>query len=335
MKILAIFPHMGGSDYHRLYIPLKRMQIDNPDLEISIAQGRSIPNFEGFDLVLFNRYLYQYHYPIIQKLAELNIPYIMDLDDHWKLPKYHYASKFSREVDLPNAIKDAIRYAAGVTCPTENLASAIRPLNHNICILPNAIEWSDAQWAVKKQPSEAIRFGWVGGISHENDLQIISDVVELTNIEFHLCGVSDSLTWQRIKKRFPNAIIHDGLPVNEYGVLYSNIDVMLCPLEETKWNSMKSELKVLEAAEYHIPVIASNVYPYKYMEKNIGVRLVENDVMSWVNTIEFYLNNPNKVAIDGAANYGHCHLFYNIEDINEKRLNFYTRICKSAIKDPR
>lgn len=333
MKILALFPHMGGSDYHRLYIPLKRMQIDNHDLQISIVQGRSVPDLEGFDLVVFNRYLYNYHYPIIQKLAELDIPYILDLDDHWKLPKHHYASKFARQVDLPNAIKDAIRYAAGVTCPTENLASEIRPLNHNICILPNAIEWSDAQWAVKKQPSEPIRFGWVGGISHENDLQIISDAVELTNIEFHLCGASDSMTWDRVKKRFPNAIIHNGLPVNEYGVLYSNIDVMLCPLEETKWNSMKSELKVLEAAEYHIPVIASKVYPYKYMEKNIGVRLVENDVMSWVNTIEFYLNNPNKVAIDGAANYEFCHAFYNIEDINDKRLNFYKRICKSAIKD--
>jgi glycosyltransferase involved in cell wall biosynthesis len=333
MKILALFPHMGGSDYHRLYIPMKRMQIDNPDIEVSIVQGRSLPDMDGYDLVIFNRYLYQYHYPIIQKLAELDIPYILDLDDHWKLPKYHYATKFSKEVDLPNAVKDAIRYAAGVTCPTENLASEIRPLNHNVCILPNVIEWTDAQWAVKKTESKEIRFGWVGGISHENDLHLISEAVEHTGVNFTLCGVTPHPIWDRIRNRFPNATIGDGLPVNEYGVLYSNIDVLLCPLEATKWNSMKSELKVLESAEYNIPVIASNVYPYKYMEKNMGVRLVENNTKSWVNTIEFYLNNPNKVAIDGKANYEYCHAFYNIEDVNEKRLNFFKRICKSAIKD--
>jgi glycosyltransferase involved in cell wall biosynthesis len=324
---------MGGSDYHRLYTPLKRMQIDNTELEISIVQGRSMPDFEGFDLVLFNRYLYQYHYPVIHKLAELGIPYILDLDDHWKLPKHHPANKFAREVDLANGIKDAIRYAAGVTCPTENLAAEIRPLNHNICILPNVIEWTDAQWAVQKPVNEKPMFGWVGGITHENDLHLISEAVEITGVDFTLCGASDSPIWDRIKNRFPISIIHNGLPVNEYGVLYSNIDVLLCPLEETKWNSMKSELKVLEAAEYYIPVIASNVYPYKYMEKNIGVRLVDNTTKSWVNTIEFYLNNPNKVAIDGKANHAHCHTFYNIEDVNEKRLNFFKRICKSVTKD--
>jgi glycosyltransferase involved in cell wall biosynthesis len=333
MRILIRAKNYGGVEYHRLYIPLKRMQIDFEDVDIFTAE--SLPEDMNYDLVVFSRYLYKDHYPTITKLKELSIPYILDIDDFWRLPKFHYAAKAYKEQDITNAIKDAITYAAGVTVTTDKLAAEVRPLNHNVCVLPNAIEWTDDQWAHQKETrtKDKTRFGWVGGISHENDLHLITDAVntilnKYPNVEFHLCGVAPhELIWQRICRHFEDrVIIHTGRPVNEYGAFYSLFDVMLVPLENSKYNNMKSELKVIEAAEYKLPVIASNVSPYKELEGNYGLTLVEPN--EWLQTMEMFVLSDR--TIDGEHNYKYCRENYDIEKINEKRKGFYNRICKST-----
>lgn len=52
------------------------------------------------------------------------------------------------------------------------------------------------------------------------------------------------------------------LPVTEYMNFYNDADCSIVPLRATKFNSMKSNLKLLEAASKKIPVIGSNVEPY-------------------------------------------------------------------------
>jgi len=39
MKVLALWNGMGGVEYHRLYVPLKRLQIDHADeIEVEVSQ---------------------------------------------------------------------------------------------------------------------------------------------------------------------------------------------------------------------------------------------------------------------------------------------------------
>jgi glycosyltransferase involved in cell wall biosynthesis len=315
-----------------------RMQIDTPEIEVFMAQGRGIPDLSGYDLIVFNRDLGKEHYPFLHKVAELGIPYIVDIDDFWRLPKYHHASKQFKRADLTNAIKDAIRYAAGVTTTTERLAAEIRPLNHNVSILPNAIEWTDEQWAVVKDPSDKLRFGWVGGITHENDLNMIAvamnHILDNHDAEFHICGyMPHEPIWQRIAKMLPKAILHQGVPVNEYGKFYSLFDVAIAPLEDTKYNSMKSELKMIECAEYGMPIIASSNLPYSEHKFNMGMVWASNTLQDWKNALSFFLINRNLVKEFGQYNYDYCHRQFDIEKINNKRLAFYQRICKSTTKD--
>lgn len=348
MKILAICPEMGGIQYHRIYKPLMRMQIDEPELQVYLSQGRHLPDVQGYDLVIFSRYIdtppqnradkIDFHYALIQRLAELKIPYILDIDDFWRLPKFHPAQKYYREHNVTNAIKDAITYAAGVTTTTENMAALIRPMNHNVCILPNAIEWTDDQWAQKKEPSEKVRFGWVGGITHENDLRMIADAVNWVctehNAEFHICGAMPyEPIWDRIMRLFPEAVLHGGLPANQYGKLYRYFDVALAPLEQSKWNSMKSELKMIEAAEYSLPVIASNVSPFKEHSDNRGLYLCDNTTTAWKQALHYYAVADTLIDKDGQHNYNYCHHNFNIADINRKRLEFYQRLCKRGTSD--
>ena len=50
--------------------------------------------------------------------------------------------------------------------------------------------------------------------------------------------------------------------INEYYKHYENIDVLLVPLKENRFNSVKSQLKVIEAGFGHKAIIASNFGPY-------------------------------------------------------------------------
>lgn len=48
----------------------------------------------------------------------------------------------------------------------------------------------------------------------------------------------------------------------EYGKIYDNIDVLMVPLTDTKFNQMKSELKFTESGFTNTAVLSSNVKPY-------------------------------------------------------------------------
>lgn len=51
--------------------------------------------------------------------------------------------------------------------------------------------------------------------------------------------------------------------INEYATHYNNIDVLLVPLKENKFNAQKSNLKVIESGFYHKAIIAQDFGPYQ------------------------------------------------------------------------
>jgi len=72
MKILALWEGMGGVEYHRLYSPLKYLQITHPELEVDICTDineKGTPNLTQYDLVVFNRYIGKRHYDVLVHLA--------------------------------------------------------------------------------------------------------------------------------------------------------------------------------------------------------------------------------------------------------------------------
>ncbi len=136
MKILALWEGMGGVEYHRLYSPLKYLQInhsDKVDVEICTEiNEKGLPDLRGYDLVLFNRYIGARHYDVLVHLAKYNIPYIIDIDDYWVLPRFHHAYRWWKSNQIKAAITDAITYAHAVTTTTPLLADKIRAYNKNV-----------------------------------------------------------------------------------------------------------------------------------------------------------------------------------------------------------
>jgi hypothetical protein len=84
----------------------------------------------------------------IQHLGDTSqekIPYIIDIDDYWVIPRHNPAYQVYRKV-IKNCIKDAIYYADAVMTTTPQLASVISPLTKTSPLSRTALDYSHEQW---------------------------------------------------------------------------------------------------------------------------------------------------------------------------------------------
>lgn len=345
MKILALMNSPSGVEYHRIIKPLTRLHIDQ-GVEVFKAQNivqKGIPKLEQYDLVVFNRYLYEQHTDIISYMGQHFIPYIIDIDDFWKLPKHHPAYDFYRTHKVTKAIEEAIRYASGVTVSTEPLAALVRQINPRVKILKNALDTTDEQWNWPNVPSDRIRVGWLAGVTHHNDASIlgpaITEAMRQVDFDFIYCGFSDTKLNRSMLYRLNNGdkemkiMCMNGMNPDNYGKMLSQLDIVVAPLEDTKYNNCKSDIKIQEAAAYGLPIICSNVLPYSEWQNKAGVILVGNTTQAWADAI------VNMVKMDsvqretlGRVNRGYCEAKYDIEHTNKKRMEFYLECLKSNIR---
>lgn len=334
MKILCIWKEATGVEYHRLIKPLTNLHIEH-GIEVDFVEDpvrtKSMPDPTQYDLILFNRWTCEIHLHLLKSFAELKVPYIVDIDDYWKLPKHHPASKHYKALGMTKLIEETIRYADGVTCTSEELARHIRPLNTKLAIIPNAIDTTDYQWREKKGTWEGKRIGYFAGITHHNDAQIVGEALSILFQEYGIRtvygGYSKSTLCQSMAKRLNGSnkkmevqVIPSMAP-DKYGEMYTNVDLVIAPLENTTYNNCKSDLKILEAQAYGLPIVCSNVLPYSEHQFSHGVYLTENTTEAWVQTILKALEHQ-----DGER------YTRSLDEVNDKRLEFYKRVIGESVR---
>jgi glycosyltransferase involved in cell wall biosynthesis len=96
---------------------------------------------------------------------------------------------------------------------------------------------------------------------------------------------------------------------------YSEADAALVPLVGSEFNSMKSNLKVLEAACKKIPVIASDVSPYKECPHVLKV----SKQGDWYKHIKTLAKSESLRKTIGTANYEWATENHNLHKWNEVR----------------
>jgi glycosyltransferase involved in cell wall biosynthesis len=311
LKILVLFDGMSGVSFHRLYTPYARLQLDY-DVRVDISQNKAewadLP-FENYDVVVFNRWLGHLQYNILPILAK------------------------------KNGVKDAIAYSDAITCTTPQLAEKIREFNPNVYILPNAVDKIQRQWnAVTIHPKT---IGWVGGISHVEDLKLLSGqikpICEEYGYRFLMCGYhANSKMWVEMERAITGEYPHnrpkwfdvrEGTRADIYGTYYSEIDIVLAPLKDDKFNRYKSELKIVEAAAYKLPILVSKVEPYTNHCNNLGVFFVtDND---WKTPLR-QLIESDKAKDVGLINHAYCDVHHNMAAINHTRMEVLLGVVKNA-----
>lgn len=129
--------------------------------------------------------------------------------------------------------------------------------------------------------------------------------------------------------------------IMEYCTHYNDIDVLLVPLEENKFNSVKSELKLIEAGMMNKAAVVSNFGPYQlgtknYFEKGGLVNPEGNCVLidklkkhkDWAKTIEKLVKNPEHIEVLRKNLHESVKDKYNLVNVTLDRANFYKEIIK-------
>jgi len=152
--------------------------------------------WKKYQIVHFHRVIgsnYGSSHLLIKKLREWGIVTIADLDDYWQPGVEHPAYELIKKNNLDFHIKNNLKAADYVTTTTKLFADEISKINKNVFVLPNAINPDEPQFKAKTEPSDRLRFGWLGGSSHLHDLKLIEGTTNTLSslkdkYQMYVCG---------------------------------------------------------------------------------------------------------------------------------------------------
>jgi glycosyltransferase involved in cell wall biosynthesis len=108
-------------------------------------------------------------------------------------------------------------------------------------------------------------------------------LVERDDVVFVLCGPGEFVDIFNTVRRMKKLIHVPRMAYEAFARAASMADVAIAPLGQTAFNGNKSEIRLIEAGAWGVPVVASAVAPYRRFESGQGAcLLVEgNDVNGW------------------------------------------------------
>lgn len=226
--------------------------------------------------------------PLLAALAEAGTDYAVELDDDLldvpedKDPTGGYRA-------YGPLLRDLIAGARLVTASTPPLAERLRALNPRTRLLPNLLD--EALWRgpmPEASPGAGITALYMDDTTHGADFDMIAPALarvaaDHPGFRLAVIGVHDGTLpdWaERIT--VPDAAKTYNRFVPWLKSIASGFDFGLAPLQDTPFNRHKSALKLLDNLALGLPVLASDVLPYRAMAGGRdGVTLVRNDPEAW------------------------------------------------------
>ncbi len=179
------------------HIMLQNLYPDDFHVDIDYEpKVNDINYWKNYDIVHFHRTIgheYENSVSLINKLNSIGIITIMDLDDYWLPTKDHPVHQMVLQSKLHEKIMNNLKVAGHITTTTSIFANEILKFNKNVYVLPNAINPKEPQFQSKTEPSDKLRFGWLGGSSHLHDLKLMNGTMnKLSQLKdkfsLFLCG---------------------------------------------------------------------------------------------------------------------------------------------------
>jgi glycosyltransferase involved in cell wall biosynthesis len=335
MRIITVGQRNSGVSFHRLFNPLIYLPKDYAMMTDVLTEEELE---KGYDILFINRYIAGMEVDEVVRLREkYGFKLVVDVDDYWNLDAWHILyGKYPTQ-----KVIDHIKVADIVTCSNNDLAVQIDELNPNWIVIPNALPYGEDQFTDVKTESDKVRFVYAGSITHEKDIAILKnpmkrvagDAMVKSKSSFILCGYSEDKNVANVWGRMINdylcgfnvdGYIRAALPVDEYMNFYNEADACLIPLVDSKFNSMKSNLKVLEAATKNAPVICSNVKPYSECKHIIPI----NNQSDWFTNIKKVVKDAIYRQEMGIANGEWCRENFNLIKVNKIRSQIFEALCQ-------
>jgi 2-polyprenyl-3-methyl-5-hydroxy-6-metoxy-1,4-benzoquinol methylase/glycosyltransferase involved in cell wall biosynthesis len=188
-----------------------------------------------------------------------------------------------------------LRACHAVQVSTEALAETCRRWNSEVVVVPNQIAELPPPKSTRSPYDRPMIF--YGALNRENDWKPIMPALNRVlkdNPEVGICVVHDRQFFDALEVR--NGIqkgFHPFCPYEEYRRLLRLCDIALLPLEPTRFNKHKSDIKFLECASEDVAVLASlTVYGDTIFDGRTGLIYHEYPTGSFGDYLERLIRLP-------------------------------------------
>jgi len=357
--IAVLVNSLTAVGYFRQILPTWELYRTGNNVDMVLINDISLEVLSKYKVIHFhmNLIVYKPFRDIFDNLKLLGIRLIADIDDYWILPK---TNPYYETHKVKNYIHSYINKIDCITTTTKRFRDELKThTKTKIVVLPNACDSSNPQFKINKVESKKFRIGIIGGASHLYDLDVLAgfqDYLDMSDKQIVLCGFDtrgvdkpEFSIWNAFEQKLTND--YKGLPkeyvnhllsynteeypyindmyykrnfardIESYASFYNEVDVLLAPLENSKFNNMKSELKAIEAGTMGVPIICSNVAPYSDILTNReNALLVGNSPEKWAKAINEVIKNYDKYRFNLMSLIDDN---YNLHTINKKRIKLY------------
>ena len=296
---IAFPANMQGSGFYRIALPQNVLTRQNPELNLQSHQNLvPLHVAQSAKSVLFQ---WVYSDVMLNYMKEIrkhtNASIIYEIDDLFTKIPHANLTRGAMPKDLVARVKEAMAISDRVVTTTDYLAEAFSHHTQTpIYVAPNAIPNELVQPIKHRDTDKKMRVGWHGSVSHSGDLALIKDLVRETIDEFEWvffgmfpAGLEEFVRSGKIE-------FHEGKPIEEFLKTLTNLNlhVGLAPLENHPFNDGKSDLKILEYGAMGIPVIASDMTPYKPWP----VTKLKNRYKDWLKALRDYADDEDNRSED-------------------------------------
>jgi len=311
MKILHYVNDMTAIFLYRCYFPMFAIQkYTNHNVMVStICSDTNIHNLAEInwaDVVIFHRQHLKVHIEIAKKIQLMGKKVIYEIDDDW----FHlnddnsFKKKIDSDPSILKGLEEFLEIADAVTVSTFRLAKILEKYNSNIYVLPNYISKHYFDHNKKEQEKEKgkISLFWAGAANHLDDIKMLAEPLKqifkkYDNLCFYNAGQNYTKELWFIPK---NKLIYvPWTNIEDYPANYGFADIILAPMTDNLFNAAKSNIRILEASYYGIPIVASNKYTYKESITQFDNGLLCDTPEDWVNNLSILIESEEKREIMG------------------------------------
>jgi glycosyltransferase involved in cell wall biosynthesis len=187
---------------------------------------------------------------------------VVECDDWIELNKDSPFKVEHKRYDAYRTITRTMEVADMVTTTTKYLANKLKKYNNNVVVLPNYIDIDEWNLPLIYNDTGTIRIGWVGSITHVDDVKMIVEPIKSICKEFknvQLVTMGDprvGALFKGLPVESQNGVPYDAYPAKLRSL---RLDIGLAPLQDNVFNRCKSNIKWLEYSLVGVPGVYSPI----------------------------------------------------------------------------
>jgi len=303
----------SGCGFYRVMQPAKALALHSPVVCAEFSNYLTFSLGQCYDVIVAPRVSHPTTVAILKQLQGVGKSVVYETDDLLSsLPNWNPAK--DKVCETREAYRaHMIGAADGLIVSTPELAEALGRKNQSAVCL-NGIDTDLWPMKVQAQRQDDVRIIWAGSATHEADLELVvkplqrvlkryGKKVRLTFVGYAPPGFT--CAYERAGTSVVNispewrdqVSLVRGCPVMKWPehLAAQGANIAIAPLVDHEFNLCKSELKVLEAWALGIPVVASDIAPYRRaLDHGVNGRLVPANPDLWFQELKNLIEDPKE-----------------------------------------